>query len=73
MRRSACAAFVGAIIALATASGQADDFPGIEVLPVCADFSRPFELPTPTLPAERNLEIIVSVCRGKCDLIRLSW
>jgi dimethylhistidine N-methyltransferase len=40
---------------LGAAQAIADDFPGIEVLPVCADFTRPFELPTPTLPAERNL------------------
>lgn len=29
-------------------------FPELEVLPVCADFSQPFELPTPTHPVARR-------------------
>ena len=31
------------------------DFPGIEVLPICADFTRPFSLPTPKIPPEKNI------------------
>lgn len=31
------------------------DFPGLEILPVAADFTRPFPVPSPTLPAARNL------------------
>jgi dimethylhistidine N-methyltransferase len=33
---------------LATARDLTMDYPDIEVLPVCADFTRPFELPIPT-------------------------
>jgi dimethylhistidine N-methyltransferase len=32
---------------LATARGLAADYPDIEILPVCADFTRPFVLPVP--------------------------
>ena len=32
-----------------------DEFPDIEVLPVCADFTRPFELPRPAVLPRRNL------------------
>jgi L-histidine N-alpha-methyltransferase len=38
-----------------TAEALAADFPKIEVLPVCADFTRPFELPTPTVMPTRNI------------------
>lgn len=31
------------------------DYPALEILPVCADFTRPFDLPTPTVPALRNI------------------
>ncbi len=31
------------------------EFPDIEVLPVCADFSRPFEVPEPTRPTRRRV------------------
>ena len=37
------------------AEDLADEFPDIEVLPVCADFTRPFELPRPTTMPKRNL------------------
>ena len=33
----------------------AADYPQVEVLPVCADFSEPFDLPHPRIPPERNL------------------
>jgi len=31
------------------------EFPDIEVLPVCADFTRPFDLPTPKIPPKKNI------------------
>jgi L-histidine Nalpha-methyltransferase len=37
------------------ARGLAADYPHIEVLPVCADFSEPFDLPKPRIPPERNI------------------
>ncbi len=40
---------------LSTAASLAAEYPEIEVLPVCADFTRPFDLPEPTIPPERNL------------------
>lgn len=40
---------------LDAAQGIADEFPGLEVLPVCADFTRPFELPAPAAAPARNL------------------
>ena len=33
----------------------AADYPHIEVLPICADFSEPFDLPRPRIMPERNL------------------
>jgi dimethylhistidine N-methyltransferase len=33
---------------LASARQLAEQYPGLPVLPVCADYTRPFELPTPT-------------------------
>ncbi|MEO1580205.1 MAG: L-histidine N(alpha)-methyltransferase [Pseudomonadota bacterium] len=33
----------------------ADDYPNIEVLPVAADFTRPFDLPSPKIMPERNV------------------
>jgi L-histidine N-alpha-methyltransferase len=33
----------------------ADEFPDVEVLPVCADFTQPFELPVARVMPERNL------------------
>jgi dimethylhistidine N-methyltransferase len=32
-----------------------DEFPTLEVLPVCADFTRPFELPSPSREARRRV------------------
>ncbi len=37
------------------AQDLADDYPGIEIIPVCADFTRPFELPDTAQRANRNL------------------
>ena len=31
------------------------DFPNVEVLPVCADFTQPFEIPSPSKPPRRRL------------------
>lgn len=39
----------------ATAEELAADFPDIEILPVCADFTQPFRLPTPKIMPRRNL------------------
>lgn len=41
---------------LATAAEQlASDYPDVEVLPVCTDFTRPFSLPSPSRAAARNV------------------
>jgi dimethylhistidine N-methyltransferase len=40
---------------VAAAAELARDFPAIEVLPVAADFTHPFPLPSPRIPPERNL------------------
>ena len=40
---------------LASASKRQAEFPNIEVLPVVADFTRPFELPTPEEAPRRNI------------------
>jgi dimethylhistidine N-methyltransferase len=40
---------------LESAEAIADAFPGLEVLPVCADFTRPFQLPDPERMPLRNL------------------
>jgi dimethylhistidine N-methyltransferase len=40
---------------LESAEAIAQEFPSIEVLPVCADFTRPFQLPDPGSPPRRNL------------------
>jgi len=38
-----------------SAASLSSDFPAIEVLPVCADFTRPFDLPSPRVDPLRNL------------------
>jgi dimethylhistidine N-methyltransferase len=38
-----------------TAAALACEYPDIEVLPVCADFTRPFELPVPSRMPDRNV------------------
>lgn len=40
---------------VAAANGLAADFPRIEVLPVAADFTRPFDLPNPRVMPLRNI------------------
>jgi dimethylhistidine N-methyltransferase len=40
---------------LSSAQTLADEFQDLEVLPVCADFTAPFELPNPASQAERNV------------------
>ena len=40
---------------VAAAKDLARDFPAIEILPVAADFTHPFPLPSPRIPPERNL------------------
>jgi L-histidine Nalpha-methyltransferase len=40
---------------LASAEQLAADYPGIEILPVAADFTQPFELPSPQIPPVRNI------------------
>lgn len=40
---------------LATAHGLARDFPKIEILPVCADYTQPMALPAPSRPARRRV------------------
>ncbi|MDT8319954.1 MAG: L-histidine N(alpha)-methyltransferase [Xanthomonadales bacterium] len=40
---------------LAAAQSIAADFPAIEILPVAADFTRPFPLPNPRIEPQRNL------------------
>ena len=40
---------------LNAAERLAGEYPSIEVLPVCADFTRPFDLPEPVIPPERNV------------------
>jgi len=37
------------------AADIATEFPALEVLPVCADFTQPFDLPAPRVMSERNL------------------
>lgn len=40
---------------VAAANTIATDFPSIEVLPVAADFTQPFDLPNPAIPPVRNV------------------
>ncbi len=40
---------------VATVESLAQDFPHIEILPVAADFTQPFELPNPRIMPERNI------------------
>jgi dimethylhistidine N-methyltransferase len=40
---------------LNAAQAIAEEFPGIEVLPVCADFTQPFDLPDPARTPVRNV------------------
>jgi dimethylhistidine N-methyltransferase len=38
-----------------TTGALSADFPDIEILPVCADFTQPFTLPTPEIPSVKNV------------------
>lgn len=38
-----------------TADGLSAEFPDVEVLPVCADFTQPFDLPTPRTMPDKNV------------------
>jgi dimethylhistidine N-methyltransferase len=40
---------------VAAAEDLAADFPHIEILPVAADFTKPFDLPSPKIPPKRNI------------------
>jgi dimethylhistidine N-methyltransferase len=40
---------------VATADSLSQDFPDLEVLPVAADFTHPFPLPSPRIPPQRNV------------------
>ena len=40
---------------IASSDQIARDFPDIEVLPICADFMQPFELPNPHIAPDRNI------------------
>lgn len=40
---------------LSAANALAEEFPNIEILPVCADFTKPFGLPTPRRTPDRNV------------------
>lgn len=40
---------------VASANALAEDFPHVEIMPVAADFTRPFDLPSPRVMPERNL------------------
>jgi dimethylhistidine N-methyltransferase len=62
---------------LESAESIADAFPALEVLPVCADFTRPFQLPQPDRMPLRNLvyfpgSTIGNFTRGEaCDLLQV--
>jgi dimethylhistidine N-methyltransferase len=40
---------------LASADSLRSDYPHIEIIPVVADFTKPFDLPTPVVPPEKNI------------------
>lgn len=48
------------------------DFPELEILPVVADFTRPFDLPRPTVSPLRNV-VHFRVRRSATSLTRLRW
>jgi dimethylhistidine N-methyltransferase len=50
-----------------SAEALAADFPGIEILPVCADFTAPFELPEPATPPLRNIVYFPGSTIGNFD------
>jgi len=50
-----------------TAESLAADYPDVEVLPVCADFTQPFELPSPRVMPQRNLIFFPGSTIGNLD------
>lgn len=40
---------------LESAAGLAEEYPGLEVLPVCADYEQPIAIPSPERPADRRV------------------
>jgi dimethylhistidine N-methyltransferase len=64
---------------VAAADAIAADFPGIEVLPVAADFTHPFDLPDPKIPPLRNIVYFPGSTIGNfspaaaLDLLKVMW
>jgi len=52
---------------LAAAQGISASYPHMEVLPVCADFTRPFALPAPRRPARRTVVFFPGSTIGNFD------
>ncbi|MDX1442753.1 MAG: L-histidine N(alpha)-methyltransferase [Gammaproteobacteria bacterium] len=52
---------------MASAEKLAEAFPGIEILPVCADFTSDFDLPEPSQPALRNIVYFPGSTIGNFD------
>lgn len=52
---------------MASAEALAADFPGTEILPVCADFTADFELPEPSQPPLRNIVYFPGSTIGNFD------
>jgi len=50
------------------AQDLAADYPDVEVLPVCADFTQPFELPTPRIMPRRNLVFFPGSTIGNLEI-----
>ncbi|MEM7280244.1 MAG: L-histidine N(alpha)-methyltransferase [Pseudomonadota bacterium] len=44
------------------------DYPGLDIRPVCADFTKPFKLPSPTIPPLRNIVYFPGSTIGNFDL-----
>lgn len=53
---------------MTAAESVAVDYPQIEVLPVCADFTQPFNLPAPRIMPERNLVFFPGSTIGNFDV-----
>ncbi|MEO0424761.1 MAG: L-histidine N(alpha)-methyltransferase [Pseudomonadota bacterium] len=52
---------------MAAATKLAADYPAVEVLPVCADFNEPFQLPTPRIAPKRNVVYFPGSTIGNLD------
>ncbi len=55
---------------LEAARTLASDYPDLEILPVCADFTQPFDLPAPVTPAKRNLVFFPGSTIGNFGLLQ---